>query len=53
MRVLAAMSYVREVGVNLYAATPTSHALTLPGIQAGIIHWYKRPADSLATIQIC
>ena len=38
MQVLTAMGYVGEVGLNTYAATPASHALTIPAIKAGVIH---------------
>ena len=46
MRVLTAMGYVREVGLNMFAATPISHALVIPGNQAGIVHMCGHSGDS-------
>ncbi|KAI0019172.1 putative O-methyltransferase [Xylariomycetidae sp. FL0641] len=39
-RHLAAMNVVREVGVDQYAATPLSDALTEPGYRDGVIYTY-------------
>ncbi|KAI9700890.1 MAG: hypothetical protein M1820_006651 [Bogoriella megaspora] len=50
LRALAAMKWIREVGLAKFAASPITYFMTKPNVRAGYIHWYDQGLPTIANM---